>query len=123
MKNWEERSTMQNSTIVYATLYMRAQKIIKDVYKRQEGAYTSTARNSVGSGSSTSPSFNFFFFFSRSFCSFSFASCFCFCCLSYVNFAYVFAAHNFRGIGDDIFRQTYLAGNLHSERTAWIAYL
>ena len=35
----------------------------------------------------------------------------------------VFAAHNFRGIGDDIFRQTYLAGNLHSERTARIAYL
>ena len=30
LKNWEERSTMQNSTIVYATLYMRAQKIIKD---------------------------------------------------------------------------------------------
>ena len=30
LKNWEERSTMQNSTIVYATLYMRAQKIIKE---------------------------------------------------------------------------------------------
>ena len=35
----------------------------------------------------------------------------------------VFAAHNFRGIGDDIFGQTYLAGNLYSERTARIAYL
>ena len=30
LKNWEERSTMQNSTVVYATLYMRAQKIIKE---------------------------------------------------------------------------------------------
>ena len=30
LKNWEERSTMQNSTIVYATLFMRAQKIIKE---------------------------------------------------------------------------------------------
>ena len=28
LKNWEERSTMQNSTVVYATLFMRAQKII-----------------------------------------------------------------------------------------------
>ena len=27
LKNWEERSTMQNSTIVYATLYMRAQRL------------------------------------------------------------------------------------------------
>ena len=35
----------------------------------------------------------------------------------------VFTAHNFRGIGDDIFGQTYLAGNLYSERTARIAYL
>lgn len=26
LKNWEERSTMQNSNIVYATLFMRAQK-------------------------------------------------------------------------------------------------
>lgn len=26
LKNWEERSTMQNSTVVYATLFMRAQK-------------------------------------------------------------------------------------------------
>ena len=30
LKNWEERSTMQNSTLVYATLFMRAQKIIKE---------------------------------------------------------------------------------------------
>ena len=30
LKPWEERSTMQNSTIVYATLFMRAQKIIKE---------------------------------------------------------------------------------------------
>lgn len=30
LKNWEERSTMQNSTIVYATLFMRAQKVIKE---------------------------------------------------------------------------------------------
>ena len=30
LKNWEERSTMQNSTVVYATLFMRAQKIIKE---------------------------------------------------------------------------------------------
>ncbi len=29
LKDWEERSTMQNSSVVYATLYMRAQKIIK----------------------------------------------------------------------------------------------
>ena len=30
LKNWDERSTLQNSTIVYATLFMRAQKIIKE---------------------------------------------------------------------------------------------
>ena len=30
LKPWEERSTMQNSNIVYATLFMRAQKIIKE---------------------------------------------------------------------------------------------
>ena len=30
LKDWEDRSTMQNSTIVYATLFMRAQKIIKE---------------------------------------------------------------------------------------------
>ena len=30
LKYWEERSTMQNSTVVYATLFMRAQKIIKE---------------------------------------------------------------------------------------------
>ena len=30
LKNWEERSTMQNSTVVYATLFMRSQKIIKE---------------------------------------------------------------------------------------------
>ena len=30
LKNWVERSTMQNSTVVYATLFMRAQKIIKE---------------------------------------------------------------------------------------------
>ena len=30
LKNWEERSTMQNSTVVYATLFMRAQKIINE---------------------------------------------------------------------------------------------
>ena len=30
LKNWEDRSTMQNSTVVYATLFMRAQKIIKE---------------------------------------------------------------------------------------------
>ena len=30
LNNWEERSTMQNSTVVYATLFMRAQKIIKE---------------------------------------------------------------------------------------------
>ena len=30
LENWEERSTMQNSTVVYATLFMRAQKIIKE---------------------------------------------------------------------------------------------
>ena len=30
LKNWEERSTMQNANIVYISLYMRAQKIIKD---------------------------------------------------------------------------------------------
>uniref|UniRef100_UPI0025A9D45E efflux RND transporter permease subunit n=1 Tax=Bacteroides acidifaciens TaxID=85831 RepID=UPI0025A9D45E len=30
LKNWEERSTMQNSTVIYATLFMRAQKIIKE---------------------------------------------------------------------------------------------
>jgi len=30
LKNWEERSTMQNSNVVYITLFMRAQKIIKE---------------------------------------------------------------------------------------------
>lgn len=30
LKNWEERSTMQNSNIVYITLFMRARKIIKE---------------------------------------------------------------------------------------------
>ena len=30
LKNWEERSTMQNSNIVYITLFMRAQKIIRE---------------------------------------------------------------------------------------------
>ena len=30
LKDWEERSTMQNSNIVYATLFMRAQKVIKE---------------------------------------------------------------------------------------------
>ena len=30
LKNWEERSLMQNSDIIYATLFMRAQKVIKD---------------------------------------------------------------------------------------------
>ena len=30
LKNWDERSTMQNSNIVYNTLFMRAQKIIKE---------------------------------------------------------------------------------------------
>ena len=30
LKDWEERSMMQNSDIIYATLFMRAQKIIKD---------------------------------------------------------------------------------------------
>ena len=30
LKPWEERSTMKNSNIVYATLFMRAQKIIKE---------------------------------------------------------------------------------------------
>ncbi|MBR5297639.1 MAG: efflux RND transporter permease subunit [Parabacteroides sp.] len=30
LKNWEERSMMQNSDIVYASLFMRAQKVIKD---------------------------------------------------------------------------------------------
>ena len=30
LKDWEERSMMQNSDIIYATLSMRAQKIIKD---------------------------------------------------------------------------------------------
>ena len=29
-KDWEERSMMQNSDIIYATLFMRAQKVIKD---------------------------------------------------------------------------------------------
>ena len=35
----------------------------------------------------------------------------------------VFAAHNFRRIGNDIFGQTYLAGYLDGKRTARIAYL
>ena len=30
LKDWDERSMMQNSDIVYATLFMRAQKVIKD---------------------------------------------------------------------------------------------
>ena len=30
LKDWDERSIMQNSDIVYATLFMRAQKVIKD---------------------------------------------------------------------------------------------
>ncbi len=30
LKDWEERSMMQNSQVVYSTLFMRAQKIIKD---------------------------------------------------------------------------------------------
>lgn len=30
LKDWEERSLMQNSDIVYASLFMRAQKVIKD---------------------------------------------------------------------------------------------
>ena len=30
LKDWEDRSTMQNSTVVYATLFMRARKIIKE---------------------------------------------------------------------------------------------
>ena len=30
LKDWEDRSTMQNSTVVYATLFMRAQKFIKE---------------------------------------------------------------------------------------------
>ena len=30
LKDWEERSMMQNSDIIYATLFMRAQKVIKD---------------------------------------------------------------------------------------------
>lgn len=30
LKNWDERSTMQNSNIVYITLFLRAQKIIKE---------------------------------------------------------------------------------------------
>ena len=30
LKDWEERSMMQNSDIIYATLFVRAQKIIKD---------------------------------------------------------------------------------------------
>ena len=30
LKDWEERSMMQNSNIVYASLFMRAQKVIKD---------------------------------------------------------------------------------------------
>ncbi|EJX01653.1 transporter, hydrophobe/amphiphile efflux-1 (HAE1) family [gut metagenome] len=30
LKDWEERSTMQNANIVYISLYMRAQKIIKE---------------------------------------------------------------------------------------------
>ncbi len=30
LKPWEERSLMQNSDIVYATLFMRAQKVVKD---------------------------------------------------------------------------------------------
>ena len=35
----------------------------------------------------------------------------------------VFAAHDFRCIGDDILGQAYLTGNLHSKRTARITYL
>ena len=30
LEDWEERSMMQNSDIIYATLFMRAQKVIKD---------------------------------------------------------------------------------------------
>ena len=30
LKDWEERSIMQNSDVIYATLFMRAQKVIKD---------------------------------------------------------------------------------------------
>ncbi|WP_297906017.1 efflux RND transporter permease subunit [uncultured Parabacteroides sp.] len=30
LKDWEERSLMQNSDIIYASLFMRAQKVIKD---------------------------------------------------------------------------------------------
>ena len=30
LKDWEERSLMQNADIIYATLFMRAQKVIKD---------------------------------------------------------------------------------------------
>ncbi|WP_072529565.1 efflux RND transporter permease subunit [Bacteroides ilei] len=30
LKDWEERSLMQNSDVIYATLFMRAQKVIKD---------------------------------------------------------------------------------------------
>ena len=30
LKDWEERSMMQNADIIYATLFMRAQKVIKD---------------------------------------------------------------------------------------------
>lgn len=30
LKNWEERSMMQNSQVVFLTLFMRAQKVIKD---------------------------------------------------------------------------------------------
>ena len=32
LKDWEERSMMQNSDIVYGSLFMRAQKIVKDGY-------------------------------------------------------------------------------------------
>ncbi|MDD6836532.1 MAG: efflux RND transporter permease subunit [Parabacteroides sp.] len=30
LKDWEERSMMQNSDIIYSTLFMRAQKVVKD---------------------------------------------------------------------------------------------
>lgn len=30
LKDWEERSLMQNSDIIYSTLFMRAQKVVKD---------------------------------------------------------------------------------------------
>ena len=30
LKDWEERSMMQNSDIIYSTLFLRAQKVIKD---------------------------------------------------------------------------------------------